>query len=65
MAKFPVRYNAYVRILALKGEGIADGVWIMSSFDSTNVEDPCKDSPKEEKQALSGLDVCDVAVKDE
>lgn len=27
MAKFPVRYNAYVRILALKGEGIADGVW--------------------------------------
>lgn len=46
-------------------ERIADGVWIMSSFDSTNPEDPCKDSPKEEKKALSGLDVCDTAVKDE
>ena len=52
-------------VRAIMYERIADGVWIMSSFDSTNVEDPCKDSPKEEKQALSGLDVCDVAVKDE
>ena len=52
-------------VRAILYERMADGVWIMSSFDSTNLEDPCKDSPKEEKQALSGLDVCDAATKDE
>jgi hypothetical protein len=52
-------------VRAIMYERIADGVWIMSSFDSTNKEDPCKDSPKEEKAALSGLDVCDTGEKND
>ena len=55
------RDSGSVRVIMY--ERIADGNWIMSSFDSTNKEDPCKDSPKEEKVALSGLDVCDTGEK--
>ncbi len=52
-------------VRAIMYERIADGNWIMSSFDSTNLEDPCADSPKEEKIAISGLDVCPVNSKEE
>jgi hypothetical protein len=57
------RDSGSVRVIMY--ERIADGNWIMSSFDSTNKEDPCKDSPKEEKAALSGLDVCDTGEKND
>lgn len=57
------RDSGSVRVIMY--ERIADGNWIMSSFDSANKEDPCKDSPKEEKAALGSLDVCDTGEKND
>lgn len=48
---------------AIMYERISDGVWMMSGFDSTEVDDPCQGSSKEDKAILEVLNVCDTGVE--
>ena len=51
-------------VRAILYEKIADGTWVMTGFDSTNTEDPCKGVSDDERNILKAMHVCDGAIED-